>query len=156
MKALRLMLVIPLLAAIAAGCTTARTGADSLASGGDSVTFSWKSTGQTSGTMSATLSDGKSYNGRFFEITDETTADSVGPIWDSWYSGWPAAPYWDDATNFITQYSGRVVANLRSPEGERMRCIFDLIRPRDGMSSGGSGECEMPDGSTIVATFPTS
>jgi len=102
--------------------------------------------------MKATLSDGTSYNGQFFEITDETTADTIGPIW---YSGWPDAPYWEDPADFVTHYSGRVVANLRARDGERMRCSFDLIQPRVGMSGGGSGQCEMPDGSTIVATFPT-
>jgi hypothetical protein len=35
-----------------------------------------------------------------------------------------------------------------------MRCKFQLAHPSDGMAGGGSGQCQMPGGETIDATFP--
>jgi hypothetical protein len=142
---------LPLLAAIAAGCTSMGTGVGSTPSGADPVSFSWKSSDSVSGTMTATLSDGKTYSGQFFQITKDTTVNSVGPLWSGWSPGWGAAP----STSFITHYSGRVVANLGAPGGEHMRCNFQLAHPSDGMTGGGRGQCQMPDGKTIDATFPS-
>ena len=153
---LKLAVGLPLLAALAAGCATSGVGSGATVSGEDPVNFTWNGTGRTSGTMSATLPDGSSYNGHFFQITDETTVDSIRPLWYGWYSGWARGPYWDSPTpDFITHYSGSVVANLAAPDGTHIRCNFELAHPRDGMSGGGSGQCEMPNGNTIDATFPT-
>jgi hypothetical protein len=153
MKGPVLKLVLPLITAIATGCTTAGTGSG--ATVGDHVIFSWNSTGPTSGTMSATLPDGSAYSGPFFEITDDV--DNIGPIWNHWYSGWPALRLGDDAPSAGAgvHYSDRVVADLGTPDGEQMHCSFALVQPRQGMAGGGSGQCRMPDGSTIDATFPT-
>jgi hypothetical protein len=63
--------------------------------------------------------------------------------------------YWDAGPEFVTQYTGRVVANLGTASGEHMRCKFQLVHPSDGMAGGGRGQCQMPDGKTIDATFPT-
>ena len=52
---------LPLLVVLAAGCTTMGTGYGSTASGTDPVNFSWKSSGDISGTMNATASGGISY-----------------------------------------------------------------------------------------------
>jgi len=75
---------LPLLVTLAAGCTTMGTGTGSDALGADPVSFSWKSSDSVSGTMDATLSDGKTYSGQFFQITKQTTVDSVGPLWSGW------------------------------------------------------------------------
>jgi hypothetical protein len=153
-----LKLGLPLLVVLAAGCTTMGTGFGSTASGADPVNFSWKSSDSVSGTMDATLSDGKAYNGQFFQITKETRADSLGPLWVGWrghfgrYGGWND---WDGGPTFITHYSGRVVANLGAPSGEHLRCKFQLVHPASGMAGGGRGECQLPDGKTIDATFPS-
>lgn len=152
--------VLPLLAALAAGCTTMGTGFGSTPSGATPVRFNWKSSDSVSGTMNATLSDGKTYRGQFFQITKDTTVDSVAPLWSRWYSGWGGWGRWDgwDAVaspGFIERYTGRVVANLGAPDGEHMRCTFRLAHPLDGMAGGGRGQCQMPDGKTIDATFPT-
>ena len=56
--------------------------------------------------------------------------------------------------SFITHYTGRVVANLSAPSGVHMRCNFQLASPDAGMAGGGAGQCQMPDGKTIDATFP--
>ena len=153
-------LALPVLIAFAAGCTTMGTGVGSTASGKNPVNFSWKSSDSVSGTMNATLSDGKTYSGQFFQITKDTTVDSIGPLWYGWHSRWNGLGGWGgwDAVpspDFITRYSGRVVANLGAPSGEHMRCKFQLAHPSDGMAGGGSGQCQMPDGKTIDATFPT-
>src|SRR5258708_2470608 len=141
---LKMILGLPLLAALAAGCATAGVGSGATVSGDNPVNFTWNSAVGTSGTMNATLPDGSSYNGPFFEITDETSVDSIGPLWYGWHAGWRGAPYWDDSAtpDFITHYSGRVVANLAAPDGEHMRCSFELVHPRNGMSGGGSGQCQ--------------
>ena len=132
-----------LLLALAAGCTTMGTGFGSTASGADPVTFSWKSSDDISGTMSATLTDGQTYSGQFFEITKDTRVDNLGPLWTGWGPrfGFGGFDSWDAGPSFVTHYSGRVVANLGTPSGVHMRCNFQLAHPSKGMAGGGrSGE----------------
>jgi hypothetical protein len=150
---------LPLLVALAAGCTTMGTGFGSTASGAKPVNFSWKSSDGVSGSMNATLSDGKTYTGQFFQITSDTTVDNLGPLWAGWGGyggrGWRGDwGYWNSGPEFVTRYSGRVVANLATPDGEHMRCKFQLVHPQDGMAGGGTGQCQLPKGNTIDATFP--
>jgi hypothetical protein len=145
-----------LLVALAAGCTTMGIGSGSTPSGTDPVRFSWVSSDPVSGTMDATLSDGKTYTGQFFQITKDTTVDSIGPLWSGWHSRWGGWSHWDSvpSTGFVKEYSGRVVANLGGASGDHMRCNFRLVRPSEGMSGGGRGQCQLPDGNSIGATFP--
>ncbi len=150
---------LPALVALVAGCATMGTGTGATPSGADPVQFSWKSSDSVSGTMDATLSDGKTYSGQFFQITKNTTVDSIGPLWSGWHSRWRGYGgwgYWDAApsTGFITHYSGKVVANLGAPGGDHMRCRFQLAHPSEGMAGGGRGQCQLPDGNSIDATFP--
>lgn len=147
---------LPLLLVLATGCTTMGTGFGSTASGKEPVNFSWKSTDGVSGTMTATAPDA-SYSGQFFQITSNTTADSLGPLWAGWGPGWRRGgwAYWGDDTDFVTHYSGKVVANLTGTDGAHVRCTFRLAHPSDGMAGGGAGQCQMPDGKTIDASFPT-
>jgi hypothetical protein len=156
MKYQNAAVLLPLLA-IAAGCTTTGMGYGSAPSGAIPVSFNWKSSDGVSGTMNATLPDGTTYSGRYFQITHDTTVQSVAPLWFGWHSEWRGADYWDaePTPEFITHYSGRVVANLVTPTATHMRCHFQLVRPSAGMAGGGSGECQLPDGKTIDANFPT-
>jgi hypothetical protein len=82
-------LALPALLALTAGCTTMGTGFGSTASGADSVAFSWKSSGAdpVTGTMNATLADGQTYSGQFFEITKDTRVENLGPLWSGWRPG---------------------------------------------------------------------
>lgn len=150
---------LPLLAVAAAGCATMGTGSGSTPTGADPVNFTWNSSDSITGTMDARLPDGKTYSGQFFQITKQTTVDTLEPLWVGWrgYGRWGGWGWrdWDAGPAFITHYSGRVVANLGATDGEHMRCKFQLVRPREGMAGGGHGECQMPDGKTIDATFPT-
>jgi hypothetical protein len=157
MRGWNVKMMLPLLAMIAAGCTTMGGGFGPTASGASPTEFSWKSSDGVSGTMNATMADGTTYSGQYFQITRATTVDSVAPLWVGWHTGWGGADNWDagPSPNFITHYSGHVVANLASPSATHMRCQFELVNPSDGMAGGGSGQCQLPDGETIDASFPT-
>src|SRR5260370_17124091 len=76
--------ILPLLVAVAAGCTTMGTGTGSTPSGANAATFNWKSSDGVAGTINATLSGGKTYSGQYFQITKDTTVDSIGPLWAGW------------------------------------------------------------------------
>lgn len=132
---------------------------------GPPVHFSWKSdNGGQEGTMTATLPDAV-YRGKFFQITHQTQLQMLAPLWTGWHEGWDDWPYWGgpfadetfagdyDPTQFVTYYSGKVLANLSAPDGKRMRCRFLLFSPSDGMAGGGQGECQLSNGKTINATF---
>jgi hypothetical protein len=154
--------IVAVLATIAAGCTTMGTGTGSTPSGGSPTVFSWESSNGVSGTMSATMS-GQTYTGQYFQITKDTTVDNIGPLWVGGWGGWGGRGGWgwgywgaDPSPDFITHYSGRVVANLSQPSGAHMRCQFRLADPDAGMSGGGIGQCQLPDGTTIDANFPKS
>ena len=156
MKQAMMRVGLPLLIALSAGCTTTGTGFGSTPSGANHVSFNWTSSDPVSGSMTATESDGKTFSGQFFQITSDTTVDTLGPLWAGWGPGWRRGGWydWNAGPEFVTRYSGRVVANLAMPDGAHMRCRFQLIHPSDGMAGGGRGACQMPDGNTIDATFP--
>jgi hypothetical protein len=104
-------------------------------SGADPVTFDWKSSdGGVSGTLSARLSGGKTYRGQFFRLE---------PLWTG-KRGHMAGANWDDP----------VVADFGAPSGDHMRCTIHLTHPLDGMAGGARGQCQMPGGNTIDASFP--
>ena len=146
-----------------AACTTVTsgTGTASTANGQLRANMSWVSQGGRHGTMTAQLSNGESYQGQYFQITHDTQATDLGPLWAGWggpwgrpwgrrWGGWG---YWGPSDTFVTTYSGRVVANLEGPNGTHMRCRFDLMRPSSGMAGGGQGSCQTPSGQVIDATF---
>jgi hypothetical protein len=137
-----------------AGCTTTGTGAGQAVSGGETATFTWKSDTDTGGTMTAGLSDGSTYEGPFFQVTQDSTVDQMGPLWTGWsgrrgFGGWGL---WGPSEGFVTHYSGKVLANLQGPTGY-MRCRFTLASPASGMSGGGLGQCQLPTGPVIDAQF---
>ncbi|MFZ2391545.1 MAG: hypothetical protein WBI05_10430 [Rhodoferax sp.] len=145
-------------------CTTTGTGGGQLAGGGTQaapVAFSWTSKdGGLSGTMTAVLPD-VSYQGEFFQITRQTRTEVLAPLWVHWNHGWYDWPYWGGpasppypVTQFITHYSGKVVATLAAPGEQRMRCRFHLMVPARGMSGGGEGQCQLSDGRLVRAVFP--
>jgi hypothetical protein len=149
------------LAALCVGaCATMGTGVGETRGGGQGVNFSWKAQDAVKGQMTATLANGETLSGPMFQITSDTRVDDVTPMvagwhrrWGGWggFGGWGS---WDAGPDFITHYSGRVVANLAGANGDRMRCNFRLVRPASGMSGGGQGKCQLTGGKTIDATFP--
>lgn len=156
LRALAGLFVLWAAAGAIAGCTTMGTGMGSVRGGDTRATFQWQSTDDRTGTMNASLSTGDQYNGQFFQVTRDTRIDTLGPLWAGWGPGWRGWRYWGPApdTAFITHYSGRVVANLANAGGDRMRCHFQLMHPDRGMAGGGEGQCQLPSGQTIDATFP--
>lgn len=148
--------IAPALVALAIGaCATTGTGVGSTRSRDVNAVFSWQSAGDNSGTLNASLSNGETFAGKYFQITHESRIEQLGPLWGGWHNSWRGWPYWDARPTdaFVTHYSGRVVANLDGPNQEHMRCRFTLMRPTAGMAGGGQGKCQLPSGKTIDATF---
>jgi hypothetical protein len=164
MKTARPLATLLLLLLALSACTTIGTGSGQLAGAGtpeELVAFNWKSTdGGMSGTMTASLSE-TTFQGRFFQITQQTRSEVLTPLWGHWYPGWYDWPYWGGpfappypTTQFITHYSGKVVATLESASQQRMRCRFHLVAPERGMAGGGEGECQLSDAGVVWAVFP--
>jgi len=156
MTHLNMKLAMLLLAVLAAGCTTFGTGFGSTATGVEPVNFTWKSTGGVSGTINAKARDGTIYAGQFFQISSDTSIENLGPLWDGWGPDWRTEgwAYWNPGPQFMRYYTGKVLANLSAADGRHMRCKFQLANPADGLDGGGAGECQIPGGTTIEATFP--
>jgi len=158
----RLAFLVPLAFGLAA-CTTVGTGAgEVVAAGGASapVSFEWTSTdGGMSGTMTAALPE-LAYQGPFFQITRQTRVESLAPLWTHWHHGWGDWPYAGETytpvmpgPQFITYFSGKVLATLEAPGNQRMRCRFRLVMPSRGMGGGGEGECQLTGGRVVRAVF---
>jgi hypothetical protein len=144
-----------LVAALAA-CTTIGTGSGDLTHSSAPVTFRWKATGaDTRGDMTATLPDGRLFDGPFVQMTRERRTD-LDPLWIGWPYGWRDWRWGYDGPDeaFETIYGGHVVANLKGPGDDRMRCRFTLNVPSWGMAGGGQGQCELTDGRRVDAVFP--
>ena len=162
MKASRRFTAAPALlcAAVAlSACTTMGTGTGSVSPSNEPVTFSWKSTdGGVSGTLSAALKDGQTFSGPYLQVTSTTQSQAFDPLWTGWEYGWGDwggfGPFPDTA--FTTHYSGRVMANLQTADGQHMRCHFHLNHPFEGMGGGGQGQCQLKGGRSVDAVFPTS
>ncbi|HEV7574867.1 MAG TPA: hypothetical protein VGO85_02390 [Caldimonas sp.] len=145
------------LALAAAACTSMGTGTGSVTPGNAPVTFDWTSKdGGNTGTMSATIDNGASFSGPFLQITSNVQTDALEPMWGGgWRRGWNDWGYWGSFpdTEFSTRYSGKVVANLKGPGSQQLRCRFHLNSPAAGMGGGGQGECQFTGGRTVDAVF---
>ncbi|HKE94989.1 MAG TPA: hypothetical protein VKB34_11825 [Povalibacter sp.] len=141
-----------------AACASMGTGVGSARNGDTHANFTWKSTDDRTGTLNASLTDGKSFSGPYFQVTHDSRIDTLEPLWSGWNERWYGWPEWGPVpdTAFITHYTGRVVANLADADGDHMRCHFRLTRPSRGMAGGGQGACQLPSGETIDATFAQS
>lgn len=153
--------------ALLTACTTTGMGGGQLMGAGadeQAVVFTWRSTdGAMSGSMNAQLPN-ETYTGRFFQITRQTRSEVLAPLWTHWSLGWYDWPYWGGVAQgpypypyptvqFITHYSGKVVATLESPGNQRLRCRFHLAEPARGMLGGGEGECQLTGGRVVRALF---
>ena len=148
------LLLLPLLAVIAVGCSTTGTGIGYTPSGASATTFNWKSSDLVSGTINATLADGTHYSGKYYQVTSDRKFDSATGF-SGWYSGWDETDWGvGPSPDSVAQYTDRVIANLASPSGSSMRCRFKLAYPSNGMYGGGHGECRLPGGKPIDVRFP--
>ena len=122
------------------------------------VAFTWQGTDDDAGAITATFASGRVFKGKYYQITRDTRADRLDPLWDGWgrpYRGedWR---YWGDDPEFVHAYAGRVLANLKAENGEYMRCRFTLEKPTRGMAGGGAGRCQLSEsGKEINAEFPS-
>jgi hypothetical protein len=134
-----------------AGCATTRTGSGSTVPATNPVKFSWTSSGNVSGSMTATLANGETFTGRFFQVTSSLT-DDLGPQGPIWHEQGPydVGP----ELQYVAHYTGHVTADLSRSDGTQMRCRFKLMSPADGMAGGASGECRLPSGLSVDAQFP--
>ncbi len=154
-------LAFVLAATFGGACATAGTAvgtAEVPGRGTGPATFYWESqrADPTSGEIHARMPDGRRYSGTYFEITQDVTTSSLGPLWVGWEPYWTAwgAPWAPGTpgyatTNFTTIYSGRVLATLRSADGDGMRCRFTLRKPDRGLAGGGFGECQTKSGAVV-------
>jgi hypothetical protein len=141
-------------------CQTAGTGSGNIRGTRKPVAFTWESTDSVAGNITATFGTGRVYKGTYFQISRDTRVDRLEPLWYGWggrpvrRSGWR---YWsaDPGPEFVKTYSGRVLANLHSENGDHMRCRFTLISPSRGMAGGGEGRCQLSEtDQEISAEFP--
>ena len=128
------------------------------------VSFTWESEpGVPAGTIDTTLPDGEAFTGHYHEIMSTTEVSALDGFYELWYGGvWAEPrwvwggdwPYYESDTEFITYYTGRVMAILDGDKGTSMRCNFQLDEPSRGMKGGGSGDCQLSNGDRITAIFP--
>jgi hypothetical protein len=151
-----------LLTALLLGCRSTGTGMGESPTGDVKASFTWEQRGPSTGMLTATVTkptgEQEQYEGKFYQIRDDTRVDTIAGLWDPWYPGWHGWAYWGPVPEdrFIEHYTGHVVANLSGPNGARMRCHFRLLRSGEGMTGGGQGQCQLPSGQTIQAEFPPS
>jgi hypothetical protein len=122
------------------------------------VAFTWQSKDSDSGDITATFGTGRVFTGSYVQVTHDTRADDLDPLWDGWDA--PRSKntwrYWKagSRSEFIRENSGHVIANLHADNGEYMRCRFTLISPQRGMAGGGEGRCQLSEsGREINAEF---
>jgi hypothetical protein len=147
------------------GCATEGSGSGKVVRGpadGQGVKFTWlgysaMQPGPQEGEISATLDGGRSYRGKFYQISGTTSADSLSPLWqgyEPWWVDWGGEGYSYTGPDYVKHYSGRVLAVLTDGKEDRMRCRFVLTDGAAGMAGGGRGQCRLRSGSVIAAHFP--
>jgi hypothetical protein len=155
-------ITIPL---VCAACSTTGTAVGELEqpaskSAREAVTLVWKSdrAEPLRGSISGTLPDGTRYSGRYFEVVRTADARIYAPAWEGWspyWSGWLVPGYAGpmrelDWAGFAEIYTGHVIANLKTADpNQRMRCRFNIDRPREGLLGGGVGDCQLSNGERI-------
>ena len=147
---------------IMVGCKSTGSGTGASNTGDVQAHFTWQQSEATSGTLTAIVSypggSQETYAGKFYQITRNSTVESMGPLWYPWHPGWGGWAHWgvEPDEEFVTHYTGHVLANLTGPGGKGMRCQFQLLRADEGMKGGGEGQCQLSSGQNIRADFPPS
>lgn len=155
-------LLIALATLALAACETpngAGTGSGNVRGTQKPVAFTWQSDDSDSGDITATFGTGRVFKGAYVQVTHDTRAESLHPLWDGWdqprsKNAWR---YWNASSRseFVRENSGRVLANLHAENSEYMRCRFTLLSPQRGMAGGGAGRCQLSESSKeINAEFP--
>lgn len=111
------------------------------------VDFQWQSGSDPSeGSIVAKLPDGRTFEGTFLQLTSTTLEPSYMPYYNTWagprwgmIGPWYAGPQ----EQFVTHYSGKLMAHLSSADGTRMRCEFIARTPESGLAGGAEGDCQL-------------
>jgi len=116
------------------------------------VSFAWRSRDDHSGTLTASLPDGRVFSGPYVWITAETPSTDLVPLWQGWRAqrGWRQ---WQPGPEFANYYRGETLASLRATNGELMRCRFRALDRSSGMNGGGEGTCQRAGRRTFDAAF---
>ena len=115
--------------------------------GDGSVNFQFEDTGIGHGKLSATISDGETFKGRF---ADEASSGYVTGF-DT--EGRGAIIVHPEEFEAVESYSGNIEAILFGNKGHTMRCKFRANNSLLGLPSGGEGRCEVSDGRVIDVQF---
>ncbi|MCA9623444.1 MAG: hypothetical protein KC731_30695 [Myxococcales bacterium] len=130
---------------------------------GEMVTLTWKSAAgvPTRGEIEGILPDGVHFIGPYHEVVKTARSEDYDDLWEGWTPYWPewardprraGEPEIETWNGFVTLFTGRVVANLRSDDGTtRMRCHFSIDEPEEGLRGGGHGHCQLSNGERIDA-----
>lgn len=108
------------------------------------------------GTINVELPSGEYFTGRWVQVMPDTSAAAFGPGgvgWGPWPPGWGDWGGGRTFESFVQAYAGDVAATLFGDRKNTMRCRFRLTNQPDGMSGGGSGECQITNGDVIQAQF---
>src|SRR5262245_4168581 len=91
---------------VVAGCANTGTGLGSMRGADTHANFAWTSTDDRAGTLTAQLSNGKQYSGKFFQVTQDTRVENLAPLWYGWPSAWHGWTYWGPEPDaaFVTHY----------------------------------------------------
>ncbi len=128
------------------------------------VPFSFEVENSKAGMLVTTLGKGgEHFRGRYVRVEQSTKGELVTEVYDGW-----SGPEWEvwrrDADgewtasaksfgDFADFYTGKVVATLSGSENHAMRCRFTLKDPQGGWLHGGTGECQISDGSRVELDF---
>ncbi len=128
------------------------------------VMIAWESESELTGSMTFTLGrGGQRYVGPYLLIEKTTTHAAMEPLYNLWddgiYDQWSVTginpwfePGWGVSV-WVDHYDGRVVSTLNGNRGARARCRFTLANTEAGLPGGGSGSCQVSDGSLLKASF---
>lgn len=121
------------------------------------LVLSWRQTSPGQGEITAAFAGGRPYTGTLYQITDQTSFRDIRPLRMFWGIGsvrnFGSLGDWDDGTELLTRFSGKLLAILQGPAG-RMRCSFTPSQPSLGLAGGGTGWCQLSHGGGVDATLP--
>jgi hypothetical protein len=101
------------------------------------------------GYLSTTMPGGEAFNGPLARISPGATAPPGLDI-DFSVVDWG---FTADTWTFGPTDSDKAVALLQGNRGSKIRCRFTLLYPDGGISSGGTGQCEVTSGEKIDVKF---
>ena len=128
------------------------------------VTIAWESRTPTTGNMTFTLGrGGQRYIGSYLLIENTSSHIDIRPLYNIWETGsfgaWSvgaANPWFEPGwvmSTWVQHYDGRVVVGLHGNRDGNARCHFTLSNTKIGMPGGGTGECQVDDGSYLDVRF---